>query len=114
MLLLAMVNGLVAILGPATGRVSDLFGWVAGAQAVVLAVLAIFLFRGATWARFTVIAFILLGLALVAYDLISTGSWPGCLPLLPQIIILVLMLQRPVADWCNPHLREAAGPPRLP
>jgi hypothetical protein len=104
LVLLAALNLLLALLvfsfEGQQAQDAALFGWMSVAFAVIFAVLAVFLFRGASWARYTVIGLTLLNLALAVFSWISAGSGPGCLTLLPQIILLVLMLQRPVADWC--------------
>jgi hypothetical protein len=107
LVLLALLNLMLALLVFSfEGQQADdaaLFGWTSVAFAAIFTVLAVFLFRGASWARFTVIGLTLLNLALAVFSWISAGSGPGCLTLLPQIVLLVLMFQRSVADWCYRH-----------
>jgi hypothetical protein len=107
LLLLAALNVYIAFLaftyeGP-QGEGASLFGWLSVAFAALFGVLAVFLYRGASWARYSVIGLTMLNLALAALSWIASGTGPGCLTLLPQIILLVLMFQRPVADWCYRH-----------
>jgi hypothetical protein len=107
LVLLAVLNVYIAYLaftytGP-QGEGASLFGWLSVAFAAIFGVLAAFLYRGAAWARYGVIGITVLNLALAALSWITSGTGPGCLTLLPQIILLVLMWQRPVADWCYRH-----------
>jgi hypothetical protein len=104
LVLLAALNVYIAYLaftyeGPGAEGAA-LFGWLSVAFAAMVGVLAVFLYRGASWARYGIIGLTLLNLALAALSWITSGSGPGCLTLLPQIILLILMYQRPVADWC--------------
>jgi hypothetical protein len=104
MVLLAVLNLYIAYLaftydGP-EGEGAGLFGWLSVAFAAIFGVLAVFLYRGAPWARFSVIGLTMINLVLAALSWITSGTGPGCLTLLPQIILLILMFQRPVADWC--------------
>jgi hypothetical protein len=107
LVLLTVLNVYIAYLafsyeGP-EGEGASLFGWLSVAFAAIFGVLAVFLYRGASWARYSVIGLTILNLALAALSWITSGTGPGCLTLLPQIILLVLMYQRPVADWCYRH-----------
>jgi hypothetical protein len=107
LVLLTVLNVYIAYLaftyeGP-EGEGAGLFGWLSVAFASIFGVLAVFLYRGASWARYSVIGLTVLNLALAAVSWITSGTGPGCLTLLPQIILLILMYQRPVADWCYRH-----------
>jgi hypothetical protein len=107
LVLLAALNVYIAFLaftyeGP-EGEGAGVFGWLSVAFAAVFGMLAVFLYRGASWARYGVLGLTMLNLALDALSWITSGTGPGCLTLLPQIILLILMYQRPVADWCSRH-----------
>jgi hypothetical protein len=103
--LLAVLNVYIAYLafsyeGP-EAEGAGLFGWLSVAFAALFGVLAVFLYRGASWARYSVIGLTMINLALAALSWITSGTGPGCLTLLPQIILLIMMYQRPVAGWCR-------------
>jgi hypothetical protein len=107
LVLLAALNVYIAFLaftyeGP-EAEGAGLFGWLSVAFAAMFGVLAVFLYRGASWARYSIIGLTMINLALAAISWVTSGTGPGCLTLLPQIILLILMYQRPVADWTYRH-----------
>jgi hypothetical protein len=70
------------------------------AIAVIYLALAVFLFRGAAWARYGVIVLILLSLTLGVIAWVTRGDAPNWIAL-TQVILLVLMFLPGVARWTS-------------
>ena len=74
--------------------------------AAIYVALAVFLVRGAPWARLGVIGVVVATLALSVASWITTRSAPGCVALLPPLVLLVLMFRPAVSRWTGGPLRR--------
>lgn len=96
------VIGAFALLGRGAGGAAW-FGALMAVQVVVYLVVAVFVFRGKSWARWTgiVVAGAVIALSLIVA--VMSNALPNCIGLGIQGVILALLLRREVADWCYPR-----------
>ncbi len=64
-------------------------------------VFTIFIFRGASWARLAAIGLVAVNLLISLISGLASGATPNCVGLIPGLVLIALLLNRQVRDWCD-------------